>query len=479
MHASGKAREGSAHTYWGIGVKSVLRQIHQSLFGLQFRTTALLTCVVLAGTGLTGATYLRISSQLALSEAKRHAQDLAVSLAAAAADAVEQKEQAILLNIAQVTAPKGDLAYVIFTDVVGNVLAGYQRGTGHIAPFMINGTNRVSVEPINQPRLTVSRESEPRIDIVYPVTVSGHDNQVEAPAPTVGYLRLGVSLASAEHRLSQVVRNVLGLAVGVALLMVPVGYEIVRYLVGPINRLTEAAKAFAGGKLEARVETTRRDEIGDLTRSFNAMADELARSHGQLLSLNAELEDRVLQRTRELEKANRQLAEMAARDSLTGLYNRRHFNNLLTQLFAEATRYQTDLTCMMLDLDNLKRVNDSLGHQTGDRLLQLVAQVIEQTAREADVAVRYGGDEFAIVLPQTSLQDAHSFAERLLSKFRLELMSILPEAIVASLSIGLASREEHRPVTAMDLVRLADESLYQAKGAGKDRIAIVEAASQI
>ncbi len=459
-------------------MKSVLRQIRHALFGLQFRTTALLTCVVLAGTGLTGATYLRISSQLALSEAKRHAQDLAISLAAATAEAVERNDQTALLNIAQVTAPKGDLAYVIFTDVIGNVLAGYQRGTGHIAPFIIDGTNRVSVEPINQPRLTVSRDSEPRIDIVYPVTAWTLNNSSDALAPTIGYLRLGVSLASAEHRLAKVVRNVLGLAVGVALLMVPVGYEIVRYLVGPINRLTEAAKAFAGGKLEARVETNRRDEIGDLTRSFNAMADELARSHVQLVSLNAELENRVLQRTRELEEANRQLTEMAVRDSLTGLYNRRHFNNLLTQLFAEATRYQADLTCMMIDLDNLKRVNDSLGHQTGDRLLQLVAQVIQQTAREADVAVRYGGDEFAVVLPRTSLFDARSFAERLLTKFRLELMAVLPEAIVASLSIGLASREEHQPISAMDLVRLADESLYQAKGAGKDRIGVVEALSQ-
>jgi len=459
-------------------VKSALRQVRQSLFGLQFRTTALLTCVVLAGTGLTGATYLRISSQLALSEAKRHAQDLAVSLAAAAEEAVERKDQAALLKIAQVTAPKGDLAYVIFTDVIGNVLAGYQRGSGHIAPFIINGTNRVSVEPINQPRLTVTREAEPRIDIVYPVALTTQDSLPEAPSPTIGYLRLGVSLASAERRLSQVVRNVLGLALGVALLMVPVGYEIVRYLVGPINRLTEAAKAFAAGKLDARVETKRRDEIGDLTRSFNTMADELARSHNQLVKLNAELEDRVLQRTNELEKANRQLSEMAARDSLTGLYNRRHFNNLLTQVFAEATRYETDLTCMMLDLDNLKRVNDSLGHQTGDRLLQLVAEVIQQTAREADVAVRYGGDEFAVILPQTSLQDARSFAERLLVKFRAELMSTLPEAIIASLSIGLASREEHRPASAMELVRFADESLYQAKGAGKDCVSIVAAAGR-
>jgi diguanylate cyclase len=270
-----------------------------------------------------------------------------------------------------------------------------------------------------------------------------------------------------------VVRNVIGLAVGIALLMVPVGYEVVRYVVGPVNRLSEAARSFAGGKLDTRVEAKRRDEIGDLARSFNVMADELAHSHNQLVKLNAELEDRVLQRTTELERANRQLAEMAARDSLTGLYNRRHFSNLLTQLFAEATRYDTDVTCMMLDLDNLKRVNDSLGHQTGDRLLQFTAQIIEQTIRESDVAVRYGGDEFVVVLPQTSLPDASAFAERLLSRFRSELMTQLPEAIIASLSIGLASRRHNQPITAVDLVKFADEALYLAKAGGKNRITVV------
>jgi diguanylate cyclase (GGDEF)-like protein len=437
-----------------------------------------LTCVVLAATGLTGATYLRISSRLTLSEVKRHAQELAISLAAAAADKVEHHDQKSLLNIAQATAPRGDISYVIFTDVVGNLLAGYQRGAGNITEFLIDGASRVSVEPINKPQLSIGGDAGPRIDIVYPVTAAAPGAASGAPPATIGYLRLGVSLSSAEARLSEVVRNVIGLAVGIALLMVPVGYEVVRYIVGPINSLSDAARTFARGNLDTRVESSRRDEIGELTRSFNSMADELANSHNQLVKLNAELEDRVLQRTTELERANELLAEMAARDSLTGLYNRRHFGNLLTQLFAEATRYDTDLTCMMFDLDNFKRVNDSLGHQTGDRLLQLTAEVIRQTIRDSDIAVRYGGDEFVLMLPQTSLSDARAFAERLLAAFRVELMKDLPEAIVSSLSIGLASRGEHHPISAMDLVKLADEALYMAKAEGKNRITIVSSSAR-
>jgi two-component system, cell cycle response regulator len=227
------------------------------------------------------------------------------------------------------------------------------------------------------------------------------------------------------------------------------------------------------------VDIRRRDEIGELALSFNTMADEMASSHNQLVKLNAELEDRVLQRTMALENANRMLHDMAARDSLTGLYNRRHFNDLLAQLFAESSRYGSDLTCMMLDLDNFKRVNDSLGHQTGDRLLQLTADVIRGSIREADVAVRYGGDEFAVLLPQTAPTDAQNSAERVLNNFRQRVARELPEAGIASLSIGLVSRERDQPTTATELVNLADEALYLAKAGGKNRITVARPAGAL
>lgn len=448
-------------------------QFYRGLCGLQFRTTLLLTGVVLAATALTGATFRRLSEQLVLSQTQRHAADLVKALSTAGARAVQHQDRPRLLSIAQDIVANEDLVYVVFTDVSGNWLASHQRGAGTINTLFVDGAEKISVEPINRPRLVHSKGVGPHIDVVYPVVAADDVAQAPALRPTVGFVRLGVSLNDAAFRIAEMTRSSIGLAVGIALLMVPLGYEIVRHLVRPINHLADGASAIAAGKLDTRVAEDRRDELGDLAKAFNAMAVKLASSHQELTAQSHELERRVLERTLALEEANRQLQELAAHDSLTGLYNRRHFNDILTQLFAESARYQTDLTCMMIDLDNFKRVNDTLGHQTGDLLLQLTARAIKDSTRESDVAVRYGGDEFAVLLPRTTPEDARASAERLLQRFRETIQRELPEASIASLSIGLASRVREQPATAKALMQLADEALYLAKAGGKDRITVV------
>jgi diguanylate cyclase (GGDEF)-like protein len=458
---------------------TIREQIHRGLFGLQFRTTVLLTAVVLAATGLTGATYLRISTQMIVEETQNHARDLARSLALASSAAVEAEDRDTLLAIAGESVNHGELVYVVFADVSGRMIASFQKGAGTIKQLLLEDGQHITVEPINRPLLASSGDAGPLMDVVYPIQSVPIGGPLTTTRPLVGYIRLGVGLGDAQYRLETLIRSVIGLAVGIALLMVPLGYEVVRHLARPIERLSATAKAFAGGRLDVRVDIHRRDEIGELAMSFNTMADEMAASHNQLVRLNSELEDRVLQRTMALENANRLLHDMAARDSLTGLYNRRHFNDLLAQLFAESARYGSDLTCMMLDLDNFKRVNDSLGHQTGDRLLQLTADVIRGSIREADVAVRYGGDEFAVLLPQTSPNDAQHSAQRILDNFRQRVAREMSEAAITSLSIGLVSRERDQPGSATELVNLADEALYLAKAGGKNRITVARPAGAL
>jgi len=192
------------------------------------------------------------------------------------------------------------------------------------------------------------------------------------------------------------------------------------------------------------------------------MASELSRSHDEVVALNQGLEQRVRQRTV-------QLSDLASREPLTGLYNRRHFSEIINRRFSESVRYGSDLTCMMIDLDDFKTVNDQFGHQQGDQVLLAVAAAISSQLRAADLAARYGGDEFVVLLPQTGAERAAGLADRIAQKFNTDRQSRFPE-VQATLSIGIASLQDSSAETADDLIRRADRALYAAKKRGKDRI---------
>lgn len=189
---------------------------------------------------------------------------------------------------------------------------------------------------------------------------------------------------------------------------------------------------------------------------------------------NQRLQLELKQRNDDLERLNAELARMAANDPLTGLYNRRHFNAVFHQMFSESERHQTDLACMMIDLDKFKTINDKLGHQAGDRVLVLVSESLRQVLRASDVAARYGGDEFVVLLPRASSDEASVSAKRIRQAFRDMIMTRFPEGRAATLSIGLASRCQGHPSTYDALLRMADDALYQSKTAGGDRIMVVQ-----
>lgn len=113
-----------------------------------------------------------------------------------------------------------------------------------------------------------------------------------------------------------------------------------------------------------------------------------------------------------------ELAEQAVRDSLTGLYNRRFFDEALTQTIETARRYGRELGLVLFDLDNFKAVNDTCGHEAGDEVLRNFAHLLQKTARKADLVCRIGGDEFAVILPETSLSNTRKFTERFLQSLK-------------------------------------------------------------
>ena len=182
---------------------------------------------------------------------------------------------------------------------------------------------------------------------------------------------------------------------------------------------------------------------------------------------------------RDLIHANQQLRDQSVRDGLTGLYNHSHFQQSLVQLFAAASRSMRALSLLFIDLDNFKQINDLYGHTVGDHVLRKVSWLLdgrqtpgENIARASDVAARYGGDEFALILPDTSMEGALSAAERL--RNRVTALPLLPELAVLqtppfslTCSIGVASFPVHALLPA-DLIVAADTAVYAAKKAGRN-----------
>jgi len=186
----------------------------------------------------------------------------------------------------------------------------------------------------------------------------------------------------------------------------------------------------------------------------------------------AEVRDKNLQ----LEKSLKRVEEVAATDPLTGLYNRRHFGKLLEQLFSESQRYEKDLSCVMIDLDGYKQINDAYGHQIGDQLLIAAGKVIMANLRKMDVAARYGGDEFVLLLPHASAEEAAGVASRIRDEFRQASTIVLRRNEPATMSVGIGSARGDEPASTDQLIAGADSALYRSKEMGRNRISLSAAA---
>ena len=198
----------------------------------------------------------------------------------------------------------------------------------------------------------------------------------------------------------------------------------------------------------------------------NTMFD---RSH-ELQTLKDSLEVKVAERTEALRKVNEYLKDLSFTDTLTGLPNRRRAMRYLDRLWNEAQERNLALCCMMIDADHFKSVNDTYGHDAGDKLLCSVASCLREAVRADDLVARLGGDEFLIVLPGTLLRDAFMLARRVHDNINKLCVEFAPgESWKGSVSIGLASRHPDMP-NLNTLVKQADKALYKAKSAGKNCI---------
>jgi diguanylate cyclase len=172
-------------------------------------------------------------------------------------------------------------------------------------------------------------------------------------------------------------------------------------------------------------------------------------------------------KNRELKEANETIERLARTDSLTGLANRRTLDETFAREIARAERLRENLSIIMADLDHFKSVNDQYGHVTGDQVLARAAAVFEKKSRPYDLAARYGGEEFVLVLPATSTDTAMIIAERI----RKEIANLTVPGYPRQITISLGVAGWMAGEAPDDFVARADAALYQAKSAGRNRVA--------
>lgn len=437
-----------------VGVNGLV----DALFSLQCKATILVVATTLAVTAGASSYLLRSSIGVLHTRQDRELIEVATILARASGVLLENGDRDALQTLARGVADGAPLDYVVITDVGGHTVAGAH--TEIVAAFDRAGA-AVSAIP-GEPVLRKGDDgSIPYLDVVFPINISSELRaEGGAPARLLGYLRAGLTANTWQRTIASTLDLLVGVGSLCILVAIPLGFLIVRRIVSPLEDMAGLMERLSRGQLSVRAATGSRDEIGRLGVAFNRMADQHQETHERIVRLNAELERRVAQRTR-------QLSELAAREPLTSLYNRRRFNEVLERGIAEAVRYDNMLSCIMMDLDDFKQVNDAFGHAAGDQVLVLAADTIRRELRSSDVPARLGGDEFVILLPQTGGKRAHVLAERIGQRFVEELRRTMPE-VRTGMSMGIASLESVETADAESLLRAADRALYEAKAGGKN-----------
>jgi len=249
-------------------------------------------------------------------------------------------------------------------------------------------------------------------------------------------------------------RDRAGLQIGLTLLLALVmaslfGHTLAQSILRPLSQLRDGAEHFGKGDFKYRLEIESHDEIGRVAYAFNRMAVRLDRSL-------------------------RSLRRLSTRDYLTNLLNAREFYRVLDAELERAQRYEECFSLLLVDADHFKEINDTYGHQSGDRVLRELAKHLQTQVRNVDVPARVGGEEFAVVLPNTIGEAALKIAERVrqaVAEGEIKLNDNLQTTVKITVSIGLASY----PRSAQDakgLFHQADMALYNAKQGGRNRVSI-------
>ncbi len=258
-----------------------------------------------------------------------------------------------------------------------------------------------------------------------------------------GFVAATVPAAAAYRSLDESRSRLLSFGLALLAVVLLVSLLVARGIVQPIRRLSEGARRMSAGDMDVTLPVRGQDELAELTRSFNEMAAQVRAGHEAL-------------------------AALAITDGLTGLYNRRHFEDVLVRELRRAEREKAPLSLAMIDLDHFKEYNDHWGHREGDVELARIALRVKQAVRATDEAFRYGGDEMAVLLPACPRAEAVAVAEKIRFAINTDAAHLGERGLTASLGVATALDGVGTP---RELVDAADRALYAAKARGRDRVA--------
>ena len=222
-----------------------------------------------------------------------------------------------------------------------------------------------------------------------------------------------------------------------------------RLMKASVDRLVEGASRFAAGDREHRIEIQVPPELKTVATEFN----------------------RMIERIHESENA---LADQASRDALTGLQNRRAFDEAIAEAFERMERLDERIAVLMIDLDHFKKVNDTYGHGVGDGVLRETVKIVNGSLRKIDRAYRFGGEEFVVVLPGADSVAAQAVAERMRANLAEKPLNVGGEMIPMTMSVGIATTASPYPGRISTLMKAADEALYKAKNSGRNSVVLYE-----
>lgn len=391
--------------------------------------------------------------------------------------------------------------YVALLDPEGRVLRFAVAPGAASYPGLSLATLRSGVAAIDPgSRRITEPDDSTNIDITLPVF--GYRNSLAGAAPgvtvsqqLVAYLHIGVGHDALLNEIMPVARRMGLAAVVFALLSGLLAFAITRQETAPLANLEQIVDDVASGRLDRSLRHRSSAEVNRIVSMVNVLMSEVNNhklhfeTGNKLLSLQVEERNRELQTRNEelndavqkLTQSKHQLSQQAFYDNLTGLPNRRLFMEEMRLLLELAIRHKTRIGLLFIDLDNFKRINDSLGHQTGDLLLKEVGARLRSSLRSSDIAGKYddpeiridvarlGGDEFTVVLNHIEdAAEAGEIARRVLEVLRVPML-IDGHELVVTPSIGIAIAPDDAD-ECEELLKLADTAMYHAKAAGRNGI---------